>query len=202
VAMLGKRHRIQVRLVPGAPGISAKLLIPPSLYEAAPVPDVIDEAPSRPGGSESPFGRHRTAPRPEVAGPPAPPTPVPTPRWGPPSKVSKPVEQLPVEPGSEPAASPVEHQPVALPFTRSEESARPMALPTRVPVAPSGDGGPSTVHSNLPVRSPGRAYEGDPTSERPVAQPARTPDAVRSSLGAFQTGLAAGRRQVSEGDEE
>lgn len=196
VAMLAKRHGIQVRLVPGAPGISAKLLIPPTLYEAVTNPDTIDEAPSEPVGLEPPFGRHRMAP--PVAGPPAPPTPIPIPKWGPPSKVVESVARRRIEPRPEQA----EPQPATPPVVTAEaaELSRPMPLPTRAPVAPSGNGehGPSS----LPVRRPGSAYEGDPTSERPVSQPARTPDAVRSSFGAFQTGLAAGRREVSEGDEE
>lgn len=219
VAMLAKRHRIQVRLVSGAPGISAKLLIPPTLYESAPVPGIIDEAPARSAVGEPPFGRHRIAamlqepstapsPTPVVTSFPTPvptpspapvatpaPTPIPTPRWGPPSKVLEPGEQARVEPRPEPAPKPVEHQ-VPVP-----SEARPMALPTRVPVAPNGNGGAPELPSSLPVRRPGSAYEGDPTSERPVTQPARTPEAVRSSFDAFQTGLAAGRREVSEQDE-
>jgi signal transduction histidine kinase len=39
VAMLAKRHGIQVRLVPGSPGVSAKLLIPPVLYDETPTVD-------------------------------------------------------------------------------------------------------------------------------------------------------------------
>ncbi|MEX2278754.1 MAG: nitrate- and nitrite sensing domain-containing protein [Acidimicrobiia bacterium] len=201
VAMLARRHGIQVRLVPGAPGISAKLLIPPTLYEAAPVPESIDEAPSRPGESEPPFGRRRTVPVPTPATSPAPPAPVPIPRWGPPSKVTN--QQPQVETGSGPAVSPVELQPATLSLAQPEESTGPPALPARVPVAPSWNDGPHAVGADLPVRRPGSAFEADPTSERPVVtQPARTPDAVRSSFGAFQTGLAAGRREVSEGDEE
>ncbi|HSJ27634.1 MAG TPA: ATP-binding protein [Acidimicrobiia bacterium] len=174
VAMLARRHGIQVRLVPGAPGVSAKLLVPPALYD--------EPADAEPLPSELPRprneGRHR--PRPEVDGAhrrPAQgrpvetiptPTPIPTPRWAPPKSVAPP---SPPRPSPEPPETP----------------APPM--PDRAPGA-------------LPVRNPGGSYAADPASERPVSPPGRTPDAVRSNFGAFQTGLEAGRRRVSEGGDE
>jgi signal transduction histidine kinase len=97
VAMLAKRHGIQVRIVPGAPGVSAKLLVPPSLYEdGAPA-----EAPVEPVADVSPVteGRHRvTLPRRVDSETPAPapiavdrkhhaePTAIPRSRWTPPTR--------------------------------------------------------------------------------------------------------------------
>jgi signal transduction histidine kinase len=192
VAMLAKRHGIQVRLVPGAPGVSAKLLIPPALYDE---PAEVDQRP--PDSTRVPTeGRHR--PRPETDGAhrrqkPAGPvesTPAPSPRWGPPSNV-RPMPSALVEPVLESPA-------IAM------EPPAPSPPPTVEPVAVAQTGVPQQDRGlgTLPVRNPGGSYTADPRSERPVTQPGRTPDAVRSNLGAFQTGLEAGRRHATEGGEE
>lgn len=217
VAMLAKRHGIGVRLVPGAPGVSAKLLIPASLYEIGDEPPVLHHAPS----STEIVGRHRLPSRPESAPQPIAPNqapsvaravsapveirPIPTPRWGPPNSV------LPTEAGARPAegagARPTEPTPVERPSAPPNsaphtDGGTDGVLPTRQPVARNADPAENSAAGGLPVRRPGSSYSADPVSERPVAQPQRSPDAVKSSFGAFQTGLEAGRRKSTEGDEE
>lgn len=210
VAMLAKRHGIGVRLVAGAPGVSAKLLVPPRLYEQSPA---TDQPAAALEGLVNGVGRHH-APRvgrsepvaPEAmpttpqAPPQAPiqpvPRPIPTSRWGPPSAVEPTPEAFPPRPQTpQPPA-----QPPPVPPRRPIRGPH-AELPTPRPVTPS-EQPPASGIGSLPVRRPGSSYESDPGSERPVAQPHRPPDAVRSSLGAFQTGLEAGRREVSEGDEQ
>jgi hypothetical protein len=67
----------------------------------------------------------------------------------------------------------------------------------------AGERAPVTAQAaSLPIRRPGDSYTADPGSERPIAQAHRPPDSVRSAFGAFQTGMEAGRREVSEGDQE
>jgi len=233
VAMLAKRHGIQVRLVPGSPGVSAKLLIPPVLYDETPTVEPVIDRPvvdrplvDRPlTGSVTPGeGRHRlsppppaaepesTTPRPRPAAPitaptPAPreaePTPILTPQWGRPTRVDHGgngrVERTPqpsrTEQGPPPARPPAPDLP-------APEPATPPVLPVRTPVPPPTVTAETTQRGSLPVRRPGSSYAADPGSERPVTQPTRTADAIRSSLGSFQTGIEAGRRHVSEGDEE
>ena len=228
VAMLAKRHGIQVRLVPGSPGVSAKLLIPPVLYDETPTVEPVIDRPlvDRPlTGPVTPGeGRHRLTPPPPAAEPesitprtrpgapstaptPAPrqaePTPILAPRWGPPTRVDHDgngrVERTPqpsrTEQGPPPARPPAPDLP-------APEPATPPALPVRTPVPPPTVTAEATQRGSLPVRRPGSSYAADPGSERPVTQPTRTADAIRSSLGSFQTGIEAGRRHVSEGDEE
>ena len=230
VAMLAKRHGIGVRLVAGAPGISAKLLVPPALYEPS-----VDE-PVLPALNTAVNGRHHAArpavtpeprdagpgtPRPSGPPPPVAPRPVPAPlssAGAPPSAAPRPAAGSPPSaPPTEPTPTPtprwgppstVEHAPAStaggqVPTGRTSPAPPPppqeAELPTRRPLEETP---PASRPGSLPVRRPGSSYESDPGSERPVAHPHRSPDAVRSSFGAFQTGLEAGRRVVSEGDEE
>lgn len=209
VAMLAKRHGIGVRLVPGAPGVSAKLLIPASLYEVGDETPVLHHAPS----STEMAGRHRLPSRPEPASPPMVPNqapaparpasapveiqPIPTSRWGPPNTV------MPADANAVPTAPPSAERPAVSPGEAPPVNGRADGgLPTRQPVARAAEVDTNSAIGGLPVRRPGSSYAEDPGSERPVAQPQRSPDAVRSSFGAFQTGLEAGRRQSTEGDEE
>lgn len=205
VAMLAKRHGIGVRLVPGAPGVSAKLLIPASLYEIGDEPPVLPHAPS----STEIAGRHRLPSRPEsppivpapsVARPASAPVeikPIPASRWGPPNTVP------PADTNTPPAGSSAVERPAARPVEAPLATDRTEnGLPTRQPVARSAEPAENPAAGGLPVRLPGNSYSADPGSERPVAQPQRSPDAVKSSFGAFQTGLEAGRRKTTEGDEE
>lgn len=209
VAMLAKRHGIGVRLVAGAPGVSAKLLVPPRLYEqgsATDQPAATLEAPVNGVGrhhapriarSESPAPEPMpTSPQARQAAPaPSPLRPTPTSRWGPPSATAPGPDTSQPRPPAPQQAQPSEAPPSRpVPAPHAE-------LPTRRPVPPS-EQPPASGIGSLPVRRPGSSYESDPGSERPVAQPHRPPDAVRSSFGAFQTGLEAGRREVSEGGEE
>jgi signal transduction histidine kinase len=221
VAMLAKRHGIGVRLVPGAPGTSAKLLVPPALYESIPAaeepPAAVDASvngrhhavraaqtePATPGPTTSKHQSRPSASPQPVPHPDAHPTPIPTSRWAPPTAVpSAPVsEQRPRQtaPPTPPRATPPPAPPPSATPPPPPDVKR-VELPIRRPVPPV-ENAPSGLGS-LPVRRPGSSYESDPGSERPVAQAPRAPDAVRSSFGAFQTGLEAGRREVSEGDEE
>lgn len=175
VAMLAKRHGIGVRLVPGAPGISAKLLIPSALYD---IPEDLEEPPSaHPEVGESvepvPPARLRLAPGPERREP----APTPVSRWAPPTAVER------------------EVPPTTAPAVAAEEP-RPEPPSTLAP--------PQAEAGSLPIRRPGASYASDPDAERPVSQQGRHAEAVRSSLGAFQTGLEAGRRAAadSEGESE
>jgi signal transduction histidine kinase len=210
VAMLAKRHGIRVRLVAGAPGISAKLLVPPGLYEASPTPEqpvaAFDSPVNGVGrhGVASVAQNHATPPEPtrpsRPAGPvsrrdPAP-RPTPTSRWGPPSTIDRAAGSPTPRAQPSPHPAPTSEPSPVLPATDTQPE-----LPTRTRVEPARNADASSIES-LPVRQPGSSYESDPGSERPVNQPHRSPDAVRSSFGAFQTGLEAGRREVSEGDEE
>ncbi|MEX1005512.1 MAG: nitrate- and nitrite sensing domain-containing protein [Acidimicrobiia bacterium] len=165
VAMLAKRHGIGVRLVAGAPGVSAKLLVPPRLYEqGAPVSQPAEAIEAPVNGA----GRHHAA------------------------RVARP---------EHPTPEPMQPAPQGKPATPKQPAPRPIPPPRWGP--PSAvEPAPVPGIGSLPVRRPGSSYESDPGSERPVAQPNRSPDVVRSSFGAFQTGLDAGRREVSEGDSE
>jgi signal transduction histidine kinase len=231
VAMLAKRHGIGVRLVAGAPGVSAKLLIPPALYDQTPI--ALDEPaegrhasisapPSQPANGHSIPGR--VASRQSASSPPHPspqpapaPQAVPTPRWAPPSNVAPaapPSSNEPVVRAVPAASAPAPSAPGSSvpgssgPAPSSPAPSVPSALARSQPVAPggSGVGAPIPVSGDisggLPVRRPGSSYEADPASERPVAKADRAPDAVRSSLGAFQSGMEAGRRERKEGDDE
>ena len=172
VAMLAKRHGIQVRIVPGTPGVSAKLLVPPSLYEEAEPVDVPLEPVEVTNGVDGRLRLIHDRPRRVIADPVTQrvePTPAPPSRWGPPAAAPRPV----------PAPAPAPAVTVA-----------PAPVVTAAPVG------------SLPVRRPGDSYTADPGSERPIAPAHRPPDSVRSALGAFQAGLEAGRREVSEGDQE
>lgn len=187
VAMLAKRHGIGVRLVPGAPGVSAKLLIPSTLYdvpadlgelpsEPAEFGNTAPPAPAAPSAPSAPPARLRLAPeRPE-------PTPIPVSRWAPPTAAEREAPPMPRIAPPVPADQP-----------RSEP---PQAAPTSAP--------PQNEAGSLPVRRPGASYASDPEAERPVSQHGRHAEAVRSSLGSFQTGLEAGRRAAadSEGESE
>lgn len=193
VAMLAKRHGIGVRLVAGAPGISAKLLVPPALYETEATP----AAQSAPGQEETP--RHRTRPEP---------TPVPSSRWAPPRP--SPREPQPVSNGSVPAPVARQIPDQQVPAPRVQESPAPVTArhepirdqPPPAPPAPPAPSVPAVrpvaTAGGLPVRSPGSSYTADPDAERPIVQPGRGPDAVRSNLGAFQTGMEAARRKDDE----
>jgi len=214
VAMLAKRHGIAVRLVPGAPGVSAKLLVPHSLYEASPtaIPDApIEFAVGNNGGrhrlssspqAEPPGRRTPTAgadPLP-VPQPKSTADPVPTSPWAPPPEVGPAPTRAPSPtptPAPTPTAAPA-HGPAPAPAVPATQPLR--QLPTRPSAARTGE--PDRAPGGLPVRRPGNSYEADPGSERPVTQPQRSPDAVKSSLGAFQIGLEAGRRRRDEGETE
>jgi signal transduction histidine kinase len=231
VAMLAKRHGIGVRLVAGAPGVSAKLLIPPVLYDQTPIAldepaegrhASMSEPPSPLANGHSIPGR--VASRQSASSPPHPthqPTPapqaVPTPRWAPPSNVAPaapPSSNEPVVRALPAASAPAPSAPGSSvpgssgPAPSSPAPSAPSPLAPSRPVAPGGLGVPEPIPASgdisggLPVRRPGSSYEADPASERPVAQVDRAPDAVRSSLGAFQSGMEAGRRERKEGDDE
>jgi signal transduction histidine kinase len=179
VAMLAKRHGIQVRIVPGAPGVSAKLLVPPSLYEEAEPAEFPVEPVDVTYVTNTTEGRHRLTVDPPRRVPPV--TPVPA---------TQPVEPTRIPPSrwAPPAAAPVPaHAP---------------ATPAVAAHAPATSAVATAQASSLPVRRPGDSYTADPGSERPITQAYRPPDSVRSAFGAFQTGLEAGRREVSEGDQE
>jgi hypothetical protein len=227
VAMLAKRHGIGVRLVAGAPGVSAKLLIPPVLYDQTPIAldepaegrhASISEPPSQPANGHSIPGR--VASRQSASSPPQPapaPQAVPTPRWAPPSNVAPaalPSSNEPVVRAVPAASAPAPSAPGSSvpgssgPAPSSPASSTPIpSVPTRA-TAPGGSGvgapipASGDISGGLPVRRPGSSYEADPASERPVAKVDRAPDAVRSSLGAFQSGMEAGRRERKEGDDE
>ncbi|MDX1448020.1 MAG: HAMP domain-containing protein [Acidimicrobiia bacterium] len=196
VAMLAKRHGIGVRLVPGAPGLSAKLLIPAHLYDI-PADPVAPDAPVVEKLAERPVFESVSRRRiPIEAAPKTPPAQVPTARWAPPTRVEEettaPDAEL-VQPArnaespsvSTPDAGSVQPAPItSAPVTPNPE-------PSQRPTAPASTG------NGLPVRRPGASFAPDPTSERPVSS-SRSADAVRSSLGAFQTGLEAGRRATED----
>jgi signal transduction histidine kinase len=205
VAMLARRHGIQVRLVPGAPGVSAKLLVPTSLYEQSVTPELVDPGIAVPDAKPAPPLRPRHAPRPPDARPitrieegrPEPvraaqppsegtepasiPTPIPVSRWSPPNATAPAVGAPVVDPGPRHVADAV----TAARAVGPEDDA----------FAESRDAG------GLPIRRPGSSYADDPATERPVSHSALPAAAVRSRLGAFQTGLEAGRRQA-RGDDE
>lgn len=185
VAMLAKRHGIGARLVPGAPGISAKLLIPSALYE---VPTDPVELPSEPVELPSERVEVRAPGRPARlrSKPPVErrePTPIPVSRWAPPTTLHN---------GTSVTSD------AQTPVAATEKRPTPSEVPaTETPDRPVGSG-------SLPVRRPGTSYAPDPGAERPMSQHSRPADSIRSSFGAFQTGLEAGRKATAdtEGDEE
>ncbi|MFP5332319.1 MAG: nitrate- and nitrite sensing domain-containing protein [Acidimicrobiia bacterium] len=217
VAMLAKRHGIGVRLVPGAPGVSAKLLIPATLYEVPTEPEVppVSEEPAPPLRRREALAVSPSLPSPAPAAADAKtePAAIPVSRWAPPSRVIDGAPQAnPAPPAAAPERTPLEARlPASTPAPRSQPIATsPQPAPSVIePPAPASEPAVRTPQpevtsvNGLPVRRPGMSFSSDPTSERPVTHAPPSAESIRSRLGAFQTGLEAARRAASdEGDSE
>ena len=203
VAMLSKRHGIKVRLVAGAPGVTAHVLLPDALFEQEPV----DAGPAgRQAASPAPSNGH-TAPMVTI------PVSEPAPR---------PVREVTVaiEPVQTPAELKPEREPEirsARPITQIPPAAHATTEPTSnggLPIRAGTSGPPSNGASEMPViggepvagnglptRRPGASFNAPDVDERPVDNSQRDPDQIKSAFSSFQLGVAVGRGSSDEGEE-
>ncbi len=178
VAMLAKRHGVRVRLVTGAPGLTAHVMVPKELFEIR-VEEPMRPAPSAPNASEP---RVETTPlRPPSPSGAEPSAPQPT------RQPSEPVEvrsarhtalsagELPQRRG------PTRHDEQA-PAAASEDE------PGDVDLSPAG----------LPTRKPGASFTAPDVAERSVDTSARDPEAIKSAFSSFQLGVTVGRDSNKE----
>ncbi len=233
VAVLAKRHDIRVRLVSGAPGVTAQVMLPSSLFEM----DTAHEGEGSPSTREA---IDRAAPTDRPATPESVPE-KPHPRANPPaperSEEEEPAAPVTVsQPATAKGPQPVDRESSDLSHAlgASPGTGPGAGLPTRVPgtsfqdstperpVATSpvpADGLRTAFESfqsgrerakdgrrtlDLPNRIPGTALsdEDHPSSEVVTARSTRAPDAIRSSLSAFQTGVEASRRHTQPEEDE
>ncbi len=234
VAMLAKRHGIRVRLVSGAPGITAQVMVPKSLFEMEPTHE--SDAPSPPaefsahdaGADRRGLGDQRWEERAVPVEPPPGPilerresaSPVPTPDTDTGSeREAEEVASTDLPQAGQPASGPASTAglPTRVPGTSFVEATPDRPVTTS---AASADGVRTAFASfqsgrdratdarrslDLPSRVPGTFLDDeDPGSGGIVTAPStRGPDAIKSTLSAFQTGLEAGRRRNTpeEGDQ-
>ena len=217
VAMLAKRHSIGVRLVTGAPGLTAQIVLPDSLF----APEALPEP----------------APRPTTASPRVEPSPGPRHRIEPTdvNREARPRQSVAVasglpqrRPGTSysgggegDAVSRSPRDPAAVRDDLASFQARASSTPTgrgdadphptntdsrggdeQVPTAalrppgPGGDdGGPG-----LPTRRPGTSYAEPEVAERSVEASQRDPAELKSAFSAYQLGMTVGRGS-SEGEQ-
>jgi signal transduction histidine kinase len=172
VAMLAKRHGVRVRLVTGAPGLTAHVMVPKELFEIRveepmqPVPNV--PSPSEPRAETSPL----RAPTPSGARRPTP--------------AAEPVE---VRSARHTAPS---QQP-------DDQRQQPTPSDQTSPVAPgSVDGEPELSPAGLPTRKPGASFTAPEVTERAVETSKRDPEEIKSAFSSFQLGVTVGRDSNKE----
>ena len=178
VAMLAKRHGVRVRLVTGAPGLTAHVMVPKDLFEIR-VEEPMRPAPSAPSPSEP---RMETTPlrppSPDGARPVAP------------QPAHQPSETVEVRSARHTAPSASE-----LPQRR-----RPTPHDQEAPVPSSRDEAEDLDLSpaGLPTRKPGASFTAPDVAERAVDTSARDPEEIKSAFSAFQLGVTVGRDSNKE----
>ncbi len=171
VAMLAKRHGVRVRLVTGAPGLTAHVMVPKELFEIH-VEDATRPLPSAPTQSEP---RAETAPLRSIgADEPRPQT-------------ARPVDE-PVEVRSARHMSPSQ-QAGQLPNRQKPASTPPgQPAPEQAELSPAG----------LPTRKPGASFTAPDVAERAVDTSSRDPEEIKSAFSSFQLGMTVGRDSNKE----
>lgn len=196
VAMLAKRHGIRVRLVSGAPGITAHILVPVATFEVE-VPT--EPRPSKQPASGEPGRSHRKTPE----------TIEPRPREAAPTESTKPLPEVQPQIRS---ARPNKHaaRPAAQHVAPAQATSN--GLPMRAGAMPTGQDtteqpsglpadGPGVGGGDLPTRKPGESFSAPNVDERPVDTSVRDPEQIKSSFSSFQLGVAVGRGSQEEGEE-
>lgn len=172
VAMLAKRHRVQVRLVAGAPGLTAHVMVPKTLFE------IVAEPPQ----SGLPSSGH--LPKTVQASPPRP---------APPERRAEPV---PAARHAVDEVRSVRHDaPTNVP---TDLPLRPVAAETP-PVDGGVEQPPELSPAGLPTRKPGASFTAPEVTERPVETSARDPEEIKSAFSSFQLGMTVGRNSNREG---
>ena len=172
VAMLAKRHRVKVRLVSGAPGLTAHVMVPKAVFDIADVP------------SPEPTGSRRIQSEPASVDEAPAPKPKPEPAVPPkaPAAEVRSVRHEPPKPAAVdlPRRTPVEEQleELVAADTRSDTELSPAGLPTR---------------------RPGASYTDPDVTERPVETSARDPEEIKTAFSSFQLGMTVGRDSNREG---
>ncbi len=174
VAMLAKRHGVRVRLVTGAPGLTAHVMIPKELFEIR-VEQPMQPASSAPSPSEP---REETTPL-RAPGPNGPRPPIPQ---------SAP-ETVEVRSARHTAPSrQTAGLPHRQPHTSSEETPTSTPATADVELSPAG----------LPTRKPGASFTAPEVTERSVDTSSRDPEEIKSAFNAFQLGVTVGRDSNKE----
>lgn len=218
VAMLAKRHHIGVRLVPGAPGLTAQIVLPDSLFapEALPEPAPRPMAASR-RDEPSPGPRHRiddatdvnreARPRQSVAVASG------LPRRRPgtsyngggegdavsrstrdPAAVRADLASFQARASSAPSGRGAADPPPTGADARDGDEQ--VSTPALRPPGPGGDDG----GAGLPTRRPGTSYAEPEVAERSVEASHRDPAELKSAFSAYQLGMTVGRGS-REGDQ-
>jgi hypothetical protein len=169
VAMLAKRHGVRVRLVTGAPGLTAHVMIPKELFEIS-----VDE-PMRPLAGSPSQSEPQVEPTPmraseSVVRPPA----------------ARPVHET-VEVRSARHTSPGQ-QPSGLPQRPSQAPSEPSSVP-----APVASDDTELSPAGLPTRKPGASFTAPEVTERAVEISSRDPEEIKSAFSSFQLGMSVGR---------
>jgi HAMP domain-containing protein len=175
VAMLSKRHGVRVRLVTGAPGLTAHVMIPKELFEIR-VEQPMQPASSAPSPSEP---QEETTPL-RAPGPngPRPPAPQPAP------------ETVEVRSARHTAPS---HHPAGLPQREAQTSSE--ETPTSAPAASSEV---ELSPAGLPTRKPGASFTAPEVTERAMETSSRDPEEIKSAFSSFQLGVTVGRDSNKE----
>ncbi len=172
VAMLAKRHKVKVRLVSGAPGLTAHVMVPKAVFDIADVPSPEPTRSRRLQSEPTSVGEAPAAkPKPEPAVPPrAPAAEVRSVRHEPPKPAAVDLSRR----------TPVE-----------EQLEEPVAAdtPSDTELSPAG----------LPTRRPGASYTDPDVTERPVETSARDPEEIKTAFSSFQLGMTVGRDSNREG---
>ncbi len=175
VAMLAKRHGVKVRLVTGAPGLTAHVMVPKTLFEIGVEPSIPPTAPAtnRPEPPAEPAPLRPTAPR-----------------------------EVPdaVRPRMEPGVRSARHsapsmQPADLPVRQAPAQ-------TDRPVPPEATAEQTQLNdlspSSLPTRQPGASYTAPDVAERTVETSSRDPEEIKSAFSSYQLGVTVGRDSTKE----
>jgi HAMP domain-containing protein len=175
VAMLAKRHAVRVRLVTGAPGLTAHVMVPKELFELTVEPPAGSATPSvsrpEPHVDPTPF----RARGPERAPAPA-------------ARAASPATEIRSARHAAPSREP------------SELPHRPTPSGQPAPAAQTADRSENTelTPAGLPTRRPGESYTAPNMTERVVETSSRNPDEIKSAFSSFQLGVTVGRDSNKE----
>ncbi len=175
--MLAKRHGVRVRLVNGAPGLTAHVMVPKELFEVR-VDEPMRPVPGVPGPSEP----QEETPALHVHRP-----------NGARLETPMPLDE-PVEVRSARHAAPSQ-QPGELP-QRPKLASHDLPAPVASETAPSSDRELSP--SGLPTRKPGASFTAPEVDERAVDTSSRDPEEIKSAFSSFQLGVTVGRDSNKE----